>query len=120
MSYGLNYGNAPIALFSGGSFFNSSATTFEGKAGDDKAYIVGAPAMKLHFQKLMGTHDAVLTTREEGEDFEASLAARQGAVFAGAEHTGLITGLIEGKKDYRDPYVIDDSSILPVYAWKLA
>ena len=112
VSYGLDYGGAPITPFSANSFFNASSASFEGKAGDDKAYIVGAPAMETHLTKLMGTPDATLTTGKESKDLEDSLPTGLGALFAGDHHSGLIM------KGYSDPYVTT-SGVLPVSAWKI-
>jgi len=112
VSYGLNNTGAAIPLFSDKSFFNSSGTTFQGRIGDDKAYIVGAPAMEAYLTKLMGTPDATLTTGKEVTDFATTLPADQSAVFAGDHHAGLI------KTGYSDPYVTT-SGVLPVSAWKL-
>jgi hypothetical protein len=116
VSYALDYGGAPIAGFDQKtSFRNWSNIVFEGKAGDDKNYIVGAPQMSDYFTKKMGAPDARLTTGDEGRAFEKTLASGQCAVFAGDHHSGLIKD-----SGYSDPYVKGDPSVLPVNAWKLA
>lgn len=116
VSYALNYGGAPIASFDQKtSFRNWSSVVFEGKAGDDKNYIVGAPQMSDYFTKKMGAPDARLTTGEQGKAFEKTLTSGQCAVFAGDHHSGLIKD-----SGYSDPYVKDDPGVLPVNVWKLA
>jgi hypothetical protein len=113
VSYGLNYGGAPIVHYNGRtSFHNDPGTTF-GKAGDGKNYIVGAPAMDDYLTAQWGAPDARLTTGAEATAFANTLGAKQGAVFAGAHHSGLIMA------GYRDPYVFTDPGVLPVHAWKL-
>jgi hypothetical protein len=116
VSYALNYGGSPIAGFNQKtSFRNWSSVEFEGKKGDDKNYIVGAPQMSDYFTKQMGPPDAHLTTGQQGKDFEKTLTSGQCAVFAGDHHSGLIKD-----SGYSDPYVKDDPEVLPVNVWKLA
>lgn len=116
VSYGLNYGGAPIEHFNNStSYHNYSSVVFEGKAGDDKNYIVGAPAMNAYLARNYGPPDAHLTTGQEGLDFEKTLPAGKAAIFAGVHHSGMIKD-----SSARDPYVMSDPDVLPVDAWKLA
>lgn len=122
VSYALNYGGFPIAHYDGRtSFRNDPSTKFEGKAGDGKNYIVGAPAMSAYFAGLFGVPDAQLATRPDAVAFQASLMANQCAVFAGVHHSGMIK-----HEGYADPYLIgngtgtgDPGGVLPVNVWKL-
>lgn len=114
VSYGLDYGGAPIAHYDNTvSFHNDPHTTFRGKAGDGKNYIVGAPAMAAHLTAQWGPPDARLTTNDQVTAFAATLTGTQGAIFAGPHHSGLIM------KGYRDPYVFTDPGVMPVQVWKL-
>jgi hypothetical protein len=116
VSYGMNYGGYPIkGAGKDNSFFNLSSTVFEGKAGDDKSYIVGAPQMADYFGANYGPADARIASGEEARAFQKTLASGQCAVFAGPHHSGVI-------KDagYEDPYVFTDPGVMPVRAWKLA
>jgi hypothetical protein len=116
VSYGLNYGGYPIKGFDQkSSFRNWSSTVFEGKAGDDLNYIVGAPQVGDYFAKNYGAADAALTSGDDAEAFQKTLTTGQCAVFAGPHHSGVIKDT-----DYRDPYVFTDPGVLPVKAWKLA
>ncbi|HEV2962022.1 MAG TPA: T6SS effector amidase Tae4 family protein [Candidatus Angelobacter sp.] len=116
VSWALNGGGSPIPYKQSiPSFHNWSNTTFEGKAGDDNNYIVGAPAMQTYLATLFGAPDAQMQNPGDASDFEKTLAADQCALFAGADHSGLIKD-----KGYSDPYVNTDRGVLPVDAWKLA
>jgi hypothetical protein len=107
VSYGLNYGGAPIAHYNGrDSFRNDPSTKFEGKAGDGKNYIVGAPAMDAYFGTNYGAADSHLATRQDAVAFESTLKADECAVFAGAHHSGLIKG-----SAYADPYLIGSRDV---------
>lgn len=115
VSYGLNYGGAAIPTHNNStSFFNDPHTTFKGKAGDGKNYIVGAPAMDTYLTGLMGAPDGHFKAGKDVQTFADGLPADACAVFAGPHHSGLI------KQGYQDPYVFTDPSVMPVDAWRLA
>lgn len=116
LSYGLNYGTAPIDTPHNGSwaYKNDSRTKFKGKAGDEKIYIIRAAKMRDYLRQKFGAPDATLKTGAEAEKFQKSLAPGQAAIFAGKGHAGVI---VDG---YKDPYVFTDPNVLPVDAWKLS
>lgn len=115
VSYGLDYGGSPIKGFDNTfSYHNYSTVSFEGKAGDDQNYIVGAPAMATYFLKHYGAPDAHLSKGQDGLDFESRLPKDKCAVFAGTHHSGVIKD-----SSFRDPYVMSDPDVLPVDAWIL-
>jgi hypothetical protein len=101
-------------------FYNDPKVSLEGKAGDGKWYIVGAPDMEGYLTLRWGRRDAYCRTNADVEAFEATLAPGQMAIFAGAEHTGAIMGRdVAAGFSYRDAYVMTDPHVVPVSIWKL-
>jgi Type VI secretion system (T6SS), amidase effector protein 4 len=114
VSYAFNYGGIPIrGAKKGWSYHNKASTTFAGKAGDGKSYIVSAPYLEEYLTARWGKPDARLKTNAEARTFEGTLAADQVAVFTGPHHAGLI------RLGYSDPYVFTSPGVMPVAAWKL-
>lgn len=108
VSYGLNYGDAPINYRDEStSYYNEPHRTFEGKPGDGKNYIVGAPALNKYLRKEYGKPDVHLRTRPEAVAFESTLKPGECAIFAGAHHSGLIMG----GNSYADPYLIGNRDV---------
>ena len=114
VSYGLNYGGAPVQKFDAASV-NLKDHTYEGKPGDSKRYIVSAMQMAAYLKKQWGKPDHQLTNSSEIAPFVKQLGTRC-AVFAtsnppqGHGHAGVL------KKGYSDPYL---NSELPVDVWIL-
>lgn len=114
LSYGLNEGGWEIPTYdNSGSYRNDPKHRFNGKAGDNRVYIVRASSMQKWLTKLMGKPDTTLTKTGQATTFEATLSVGQVAVFAGVHHAGVI------KQGYKDPYVDGDPGVLPVDVWKL-
>jgi hypothetical protein len=117
VSYAFNYGGFPISgarpLW---SYRNDPNTSYGGKSGDAKNYIVSAPYMQEFLTAKWGKPDASIRKGEEASALEATLRPDQVAVFAGPHHSGLI------KQGYSDPYVLqpdDGGRVMPVVAWIL-
>ncbi len=114
ISYGLNESGWDIPVHdNSGSYHNDPKHKFDGKAGDDKKYIVRASSLQKWLTKLMGPPDTTLTKTGQASTFEATLSPGQVALFAGVHHAGVI------KQGYKDPYVDGDPGVLPVDVWKL-
>ena len=114
ISYGLNEGGWTIPTHdNSGSYHNDPKHRFNGKAGDNKKYIVRASSLQKWLTKLMGKPDATLKKAGEADVFESTLSPGQIAVFAGVHHAGVI------KAGYKDPYV-NGQGVLPVDVWKLS
>jgi len=110
VSWALNYGGSPI---SGRGATNDPKTTFKGKKGDGRDYIVWVPSLQAYLTSEWGKPDAILSSNDEATTFEASLHPGEVAVFAGPHHSGLIM------QGYSDAYVKSDPGVMPVAAWKL-
>jgi hypothetical protein len=114
VSYGLNYGGAPIQQFSAASV-NLADHKYKGKAGDGKRYIVSAKQMAAYLQKNWGKPDHRLTKREDIAKLVNQLGSKC-AIFAtpnpprGHGHAGVL------KAGYSDPYIETE---LPVDVWVL-
>lgn len=114
VSYAFNYGGYPIrGAKPGWSYPNDPKTTYGGKSGDAKRYIVSAPYMQEYLTTKWGKPDATLRDKQEAANFELTLRPDQVAVFAGAHHSGFI------KQGYRTDYIHSDPDVMPVVAWKL-
>lgn len=110
VSWALNYGGFPVT---GRGEINDPSTTFAGKKGDGKTYIVWVPSLQSHLTSVWGRPDTVLRSNAAAVAFENSLGPNDVAVFAGPHHSGLI------KKGYSDAYVKSDPGVMPVAVWKL-
>jgi hypothetical protein len=114
VSYGLNYGGAPVQQFSAASV-NLADHKYEGKAGDGKRYIVSAKQMAANLEKNWGKPDHKLTKREQIAKLANQLGSKC-AIFAtrnppqGHGHAGVL------KAGYSDPYIETE---LPVDVWVL-
>ncbi len=114
VSYGLNYGGAPVKEFSAASV-NLKDHKYEGKAGDGKRYVVSAKQMAAYLQKNWGDPDHKLKKREEIAKLVKELGSKC-AIFAtpdppqGHGHAGVL------KDGYSDPYIETE---LPVHVWVL-
>jgi RHS repeat-associated protein len=110
MSCGLNNGGAPIPRGTPGASRNFSDQKYEGKAGDDKYYIVSAQMMREHLKDKWGNPDKVAKTPQDLKDIVNGLKPGECAVFATTGHVGVL------KPGYQDPYV---DGLLPVDVWVL-
>jgi len=114
VSYGLNYGGAPIPSTAPGALLNDRRVVFAGRKGDDKYYIVNVGNLNAHFSRAWGPPDhRQVATVAELETIIGALAEGQCAIFATSKspgHSGVL------KKGYDDPYV---KAELPLDLWKL-
>lgn len=118
LSYGLNYGGAPIPNSAQGGFGASKNFTTEqynGVPGDGKNYIVSAANMQKYLKSTWGNPNQTLQTEDDLKSLTANLSPGQSAVFAtggpaGQGHAGMI------KAGYQDPYIVSE---LPVDVWIL-
>jgi hypothetical protein len=112
VSYSMNYGGDPINKYDNKeSYRNDASSDFNGKAGDDKNYVVGAPGMGKYMAANYGPADLTLKDGMAFIEFQNGLNSDQTAIFVGSGHCGLVR-----KYGYRDPYVLTE---LPVQVWKL-
>lgn len=109
VSYGLNYGGAPIRSFTGASM-NLAEHVYEGKAGDSLRYIVSAEQMKSYLRLAWGPPEHAPATAAELDSVVKGLQPGQCAIFAAKGHTGVL------RQGYSDPYV---GGYLPVAVWVL-
>jgi hypothetical protein len=114
VSYGLNYGGAPILWNADGTFCNFSKQSFGGRKGDNKYYIVSVKKLNAYLRKAWGAPDyPQVGTVPDLEAIIKGLGDAQCAVFATNRpegHSGVL------KKGYNDPYVKVER---PVDVWKL-
>jgi RHS repeat-associated protein len=110
MSYGLNYGGAPIPAGTRGASRNFPDKSYAGKKGDDKRYIVSAANMNAYLTKIWGAPDNAPKTEAELSAIIKALKDGQCAIFACKDHTGVLKG------GYQDPYVFGE---LPINVWIL-
>ena len=103
VSYGLNYSEAEIEVFSAASF-NFKDQEYNGKKGDEKRYIVSAEQLEKYLTTKWGARDHEVKTQEELKKVVDNLGSKS-AIFATKGHSGVL------KKGYTDPYV---NSFLPV------
>jgi hypothetical protein len=114
VSYGLNYGGAPVQQFVAASV-NLQDHQYKGKAGDGLRYIVSAMQMAAYLRSEWGNpHYQVATPAALTQTINA--LGNRIAIFAtpnppqGHGHSGVL------KAGYADPYVETE---LPVDAWML-
>ena len=110
VSWSFNNGGYPIA---GAGETNDSGTTYKGKKGDGKNYVVWVPSLQNYLTSRWGKPDKTLASNAEAVAFEATLNPGEVAVFAGPHHSGLIM------QGYSDAYVKSDPGVMPVDVWKL-
>jgi hypothetical protein len=114
VSYGLNYGGAPLGPFDQASV-NLPDHVYNGKAGDGKRYIVSAKKMAEYLKAQWGNPDFNVRTATELVQVIGNLGSKC-AIFAtpnppgGRGHSGAL------KVGYSDPYI---NSELPVDVWVL-
>lgn len=114
VSWGLNYGGAPIEPFSAASV-NLPDHSYNGVAGDGKRYVVSAMQMAAYLTAKWGARDHHVTSAAQMTQIIASLGTKC-AVFAtpsppgGHGHAGSL------KQGYTDPFVLGE---LPVDVWIL-
>jgi len=114
VSYGLNYGGAPIPSVPNASNMNFADKVYKGKKGDNKRYIVRAADMNAYLTKAWGVPDFPLVgTVPALNTIVSGLQTEQVAVFSTRQTPGHAGAL---KKGYQDPYV---NGQLPVDVWKL-
>ncbi len=114
VSYGLNYGGAPIPGNAAGAWRNFKDRTYENKPGDDKYYIISVVRLNVYLTKAWGYPDyRQVATVVELEKIIGNLKDAQCAIFATRKspgHSGVL------KKGYTDPYVRAE---LPLDVWIL-
>jgi hypothetical protein len=114
VSYGMNYGGAPVEQYVAASV-NLSDHSYHGKSGDGKRYVVSAMQMAAYLKSKWGNPDHQITTVTQLNKVMSGLGAKC-AIFAtphppgGHGHSGVL------KAGYSDPYV---SGQLPVDVWML-
>lgn len=110
VSYGLNYGGAPISVFAAASM-NYADHIYEGKAGDNMRYIVSAEQMKKYLNHAWGAPEYEPKSVAELDKILRDHDPNTCAIFATKGHTGAL------KAGYQDPYV---TGYLPVQVWILS
>jgi hypothetical protein len=116
LSYGLNYGGAPIPASAPGANRNFSNVKYNNVKGDDKYYIISAANMQSYLKGIWGAPDyRQVGTMSAIYTIVSGLQTQQVALFAtrgeyGFGHSGAL------KQGYHDPYIDTE---LPVDVWKL-
>lgn len=113
VSYGFNYGGAPIPRGAPDAGFNYKEHVYANKPGDQKYYIVKAGKINEYLTKTWGPPDSTPRTISELTTVKNSLMNDQVGIFSTKKtpgHTGVL------KNGYSDPYV---NTQLPVDVWKL-
>jgi hypothetical protein len=115
VSYGLDYGNAPIVPFSGASV-NLPDHSYNGKPGDGKRYVVSAMKMAEYLRSTWGQPDHLVATVPELDRVMNGLQDGQCAILATPNPPGGRGHAAVLKKGYTDPFVRTE---LPVDVWTL-